>query len=81
MRAAMMSLALMLGLIVPLGGAAGQSSCEKKCRGNSSCLRQCAQPQKRAPQAKQQRQAPPAAADSSGWRERAFTTEGGAGGY
>jgi hypothetical protein len=70
----------MLGLILPLDEAAGQTSCDKKCQGNNTCLRKCGQPSKRAPQAKQ-RQAPPAAADTSGWRERAFTTEGGAGGY
>ena len=38
MRAAMMSLALLAGLIVPLGEAAGQTNCESKCKGNSACF-------------------------------------------
>jgi hypothetical protein len=86
MRAAMMSLALLAGLIVPLDEAAGQTNCESKCKGNSACLNRCATGVKRSPQAKHSQAAPKAAVSPSGggqnaWRERAFTTEGGAGGY
>jgi len=85
MRAAMMSLALLAGLIVPLDEAAGQANCQSKCKGNSACLNRCAQGAKPSPQAKHSQAAPKAAVapsgGQSGWRERAFTTEGGAGGY
>jgi hypothetical protein len=86
MRAAMMSLALLAGLIVPLDEAAGQTNCESKCKGNSACLNRRATGVKRSPQAKHSQAAPKAAVSPSGggqnaWRERAFTTEGGAGGY
>ena len=85
MRTAMISLALVAGLIVPLDEAAGQSRCESKCKGNSACLSRCANPPKRSSAAKQGQAAPKAAIAPSngqnGWRERAFTTEGGAGCY
>lgn len=85
MRAAMISLALLAGFIVPLDEAAGQTNCESKCKGNSACLNRCGNPAKRSPQAKHSQAAPKAAVSPSGgqngWRERAFTTEGGAGGY
>jgi hypothetical protein len=85
MRAAMMSLALLAGLVVPLGEAAGQSNCASKCKGNSACLNRCGNGAKHSPQAKHSQATPKATASPSssqnGWRERAFTTEGGAGGY
>jgi len=85
MRTAMISLALLAGLIVPLDEAAGQSRCESKCKGNSACLNRCGNMPKRSAAVKQGQTAPKAAASPSagqnGWRERAFTTEGGAGGY
>jgi hypothetical protein len=84
-RAAMISLALLAGLIIPLDEAAGQSNCESRCKGNSACLSRCANAPKRSAGAKQSQAAPKAAISPSngqnGWRERAFTTEGGAGGY
>src|SRR5262245_3246649 len=84
MRAAMMSLALLAALVVPLDEAAGLTSCERKCHGNAGCLSACKSVQKPPAPAKRQQQAAPAPAGNSqsgGWRERAFTTEGGAGGY
>ena len=82
MRAAMLSLALLAGLAIPLDEAVGLSSCEKKCHGNSACLGGCKAAQKRPPPPDKARQAAPApASGASGWRDRAFTTEGGAGGY
>jgi len=85
MRTAMISLALLAGLIVPLDEAVGQSRCESKCKGNSACLSRCGNMPKRSAAARQGQAAPKAAVSPSqganGWRERAFTTEGGAGGY
>jgi hypothetical protein len=85
MRAAMMSLALLAGLILPLDEAAGQTNCEKNCKGNKACLSRCGNAPKRSPAAKQGQAAPRAAVAPSGgqngWRDRAFTSEGGAGGY
>jgi hypothetical protein len=85
MRTAMISLALLAGLIVPLDEAAGQSNCESRCKGNSACLNRCGHTPKRSAAAKQGQTAPKPAVSPSGsaggWRERAFTTEGGAGGY
>jgi hypothetical protein len=85
MRAAMISLALLAGFIVPLDEAAGQSNCQSRCKGNSACLNRCANLPKRPAAAKQgQTASKPAVSPSggpSGWRDRAFTTEGGAGGY
>jgi len=78
----MMSLALLAGLIVPLDEAAGLTSCQRKCQGNAGCLSACRSVQKPPAPAKRQQAAPaPASNAQSGWRERAFTTEGGAGGY
>ena len=86
MRTAMMSLALLAGLILPWDEAAGQTNCEKNCKGNSACLNRCGNAPKRSPAAKQAQPAPraavsPSGGGQSGWRDRAFTTEGGAGGY
>ena len=83
MRTALVSFALLVGLVGPLNEAGAQSTCDSKCQGNSACLAKCGNAPKRSPQAKA-RQAPPAAPSSPAnraWRERAFTTEGGAGGY
>jgi hypothetical protein len=84
MRAAMMSLALLAGLVVSLDEAAGQTSCAKQCKGNSACLNRCGNAPKRAIAAKEAQTTPRAGVSPSGgqgWRDRAFTTEGGAGGY
>jgi hypothetical protein len=83
MRAVMMSLALLAGLILPLDEAAGQTNCEKSCKGNRACVSRCGNAPKRSPGAKQGQAVPRAAVSGSqnGWRDRAFTSEGGAGGY
>ena len=83
MRTALVSFALLAGLVGPFNEAGARSACDSKCQGNSACLEKCGNAPKRSPQAKA-RQAPPTAPSSPAsraWRERAFTTEGGAGGY
>jgi len=85
MRTSVLLVALLAGLI-PLDQAVGQKSCEASCSGNAGCVQRCASAAKRASQAKQRHAAPKAAPTSSSdsgnaWRERAFTNDGGGGGY
>jgi len=83
MRTGVMVVAL-LAALVPLDEAAGQKSCEASCSGNASCLKRCVSAQKQAPPARQRQAAPKPSSGSSSdtsWRERAFTNDGGAGGY
>jgi len=85
MRIAVMTFLIAASAVVAGSqGAIAESACEAKCQANSACLKRCADMPRRRSHLKPRPVAPGMSNDAdervNEWRERAFRTDGGAGG-